>query len=65
MDLHLKQASLFRPVAIFSPNKDYRPDQKQLLWIITVNKDIAVPVRLKVADYNIQDITTHSKLCSR
>jgi transposase len=65
MGLHIKQASLFRPVATFSPNKDYRTDQKQLLLIITVSKDRAVPVHFKVADGNTRDITTHFKICSR
>lgn len=46
-------------VAAFGHNKDHRPDLKQLLWILTVSEDGAVPVHFKVADGNTQDITTH------
>ena len=46
-------------VATFGHNKDHRPDLKQLLWILTVSEDGAVPVHFKVTDGNIQDITTH------
>lgn len=40
-------------------NKDHRPDLKQLLWILTVSEDGAVPVHFKVADGNTEDSTTH------
>lgn len=40
-------------------SKDYRPDLKQLLWILTVSADGAVPVHFKVADGNTEDSTTH------
>jgi transposase len=40
-------------------NKDFRPDQKQLLWILTVSSDGAVPVHFKVDDGNVSDVTTH------
>lgn len=46
-------------VAASGHNKDHRPDLKQLLWILTVSEDGAVPVHFKVADGNTQDITTH------
>jgi len=46
-------------VATFGHNKDHRPDLKQLLWILTVSEDGAVPVHFKVADGNTQDINTH------
>lgn len=46
-------------VAALGHNKDHRPDLKQLLWILTVSEDGAVPVHFKVADGNTQDITTH------
>lgn len=39
-------------VATFGHNKDHRPDLKQLLWILTVSEDGAVPVHFKVADGN-------------
>jgi len=44
---------------IFGHSKDHRPDLKQLLWILTVSEDGAVPVHFKVADGNTQDSTTH------
>lgn len=46
-------------VVSFGHNKDHRPDLKQLLWILTVSEDGAVPVHFKVADGNTQDSTTH------
>lgn len=46
-------------VITWGHNKDYRPDLKQLLWILTVSADGAVPVHFKVADGNTEDSTTH------
>ncbi len=43
----------------FGYNKDHRPDLKQLLWILTVSADGAVPVHFKVTDGNTEDSTTH------
>lgn len=43
----------------FGHNKDHRPDLKQLLWILTVSADGAVPVHFKVTDGNVEDSTTH------
>lgn len=43
----------------FGHNKDHRPDLKQLLWILTVSADGAVPVHFKVADGSVEDSTTH------
>jgi hypothetical protein len=43
----------------FGYNKDHRPDLKQLLWILTVSADEAVPVHFKVVDGNTEDSTTH------
>ena len=43
----------------FGHNKDFRPDLKQLLWILTVSSDGAVPVHFKVDDGNVGDPTTH------
>ncbi len=43
----------------FGHNKDGRPDLKQLLWILTISADGAVPVHFKVADGNVEDSTTH------
>lgn len=40
-------------------NKDYRPDLKQLLFILTVSADGAVPIAYRVADGNTNDDLTH------
>ena len=46
-------------VATLGHNKDHRPDLKQLVWILTVSADGAVPVHFKVVDGNTEDSTTH------
>ena len=43
----------------YGHNKDCRPDLKQLLWILTVSNDGAVPVHFKVDDGNVGDPVTH------
>ena len=43
----------------YGQNKDHRPDLKQLVFILTVSADGAVPVHFKVADGNTEDSTTH------
>lgn len=40
-------------------NKDFRPDLKQLLWILTISADGAVPIAYRVADGNTVDDVTH------
>lgn len=45
--------------AALGHNKDHRPDLKQLLWILTISADGAVPVHFKVSDGNTEDTTTH------
>ena len=40
-------------------SKDHRPDLKQLVWILTVAADGAVPLAHRVADGNTEDSTTH------
>ena len=40
-------------------SKDHRPDLKQLVWILTVSADGAVPIAFRVADGNTSDVTTH------
>jgi transposase len=40
-------------------NKDHRPDLKQILWILTVSADGAVPVHFRAADGNTTDDRTH------
>lgn len=40
-------------------NKDHRPDLKQLLFILTIAADGAVPIAFRVADGNTPDDVTH------
>jgi transposase len=40
-------------------NKDFRPDLKQLLFILTISADGAVPIAYRVADGNTPDDITH------
>ncbi len=40
-------------------NKDHRPDLKQLVWILTVSADGAVPIAYRTADGNTNDDRTH------
>lgn len=40
-------------------NQDHRPDLKQLLWILTVSADGAVPVHFRACDGNTTDDQTH------
>ena len=40
-------------------NKDHRPDLKQLLWILTVTADGAVPIHYRTCDGNTTDSPTH------
>jgi hypothetical protein len=40
-------------------SKDHRPDLKQLVWILSVTADGAVPIAFRVADGNTADVTTH------
>ena len=40
-------------------NKDFRPDLKQLLFILTISADGAVPIAYRVADGNTPDDLTH------
>jgi hypothetical protein len=43
----------------FGYNKDHRPDLRQLVWILTVSADGAIPVAHRVVDGNTTDDTTH------
>jgi transposase len=47
------------PAAAHGHNKDHRPDLKQLLWILTVSADGAVPVAHRLTDGNTNDDKTH------
>jgi len=40
-------------------SKDHRPDLKQLVWILTISADGAVPLTHRLADGNTEDSTTH------
>ncbi len=43
----------------FGHNKDFRPDLRQLVWILTVSADGAVPIAYRVASGNTADDVTH------
>jgi transposase len=47
------------PVITLGHNKDHRPDLRQLVWILTVSADGAVPLAHRVAAGNTTDDTTH------
>ncbi|MHB8431812.1 MAG: IS1634 family transposase [Acidimicrobiales bacterium] len=47
------------PAIVHGHNKDFRPDLKQLLCILTISADGAVPVAFRVADGNTSDDVTH------
>ena len=47
------------PAATFGHSKDHRPDLKQLVLILTVSADGAVPLAHRLADGNTTDDTTH------
>ena len=48
-----------RTAITWGHNKDHRPDLKQLLYILTVTRDGAVPVHFRVASGNTCDDRTH------
>lgn len=47
------------PAICHGHNKDHRPDLKQLLWILTVSADGALPLALRTEDGNVTDDQTH------
>lgn len=47
------------PAVTFGHNKDHRPDLRQLVWILTVSADGAVPVAYRVESGNTNDDVTH------
>jgi transposase len=47
------------PAVARGHSKDHRPDLGQLVWILTVTADGAVPICHQVADGNTEDSTTH------
>jgi transposase len=46
-------------VVTYGHNKDHRPDLKQLLFVLTVSADGAVPVHYRAMDGNTNDSVTH------
>jgi transposase len=48
-----------RAAATWGHNKDHRPDLKQLLYILTVARDGAVPVQFRVQSGNTTDDRSH------
>ncbi|CAN5843011.1 hypothetical protein BH23ACT10_BH23ACT10_21130 [soil metagenome] len=47
------------PAIAYGHSKDHRPDLKQLVWILTVTADGAVPIAYRAVDGNTTDDTTH------
>ena len=47
------------PSITYGHNKDHRPDLKQLLFVLTVSADGAVPIAFRVEDGNTADDVTH------
>jgi len=47
------------PVITWGHSKDHRPDLKQLVWILTVSADGAVPLAYRLAAGNTVDDPTH------
>lgn len=50
------------PAIVHGHNKDGRPDLKQLVWILTVTADGAVPITYRAVDGNTNDDTTHEAI---
>jgi len=47
------------PAIVHGHNKDGRPDLKQLVWILTVTADGAVPITYRAVEGNTNDDVTH------
>jgi transposase len=54
-----KRGKQSRMAITWGYNKDHRPDLKQLLYILTVARDGAVPLYFQVASGNVVDDKTH------
>ena len=54
-----KRGQATRMAITWGYNKDHRPDLKQLLYILTVSGDGAVPLYFQVASGNVVDDRTH------
>jgi transposase len=46
-------------------SKDHRPDLKQLVWVLTISADGAVPITYRLLDGNTEDSTTHIETWKR
>lgn len=46
-------------IATYGHNKDHRPDLKQLLFVLTVSADGAVPIHFQAMNGNTSDSSTH------
>ena len=47
------------PIVTHGHNKDFRPTLRQLVYVLTVSSDGAVPVALRICDGNTTDDVTH------
>jgi len=54
-----KRGKQTRMAITWGYNKDHRPDLKQLLYVLTVARDGAVPLYFQVASGNVADDQTH------
>jgi len=54
-----RQRGRVTPAVTFGHSKDHRPDLKQLIYILTVAADGAVPVHFSVGSGNLTDDQTH------
>jgi len=54
-----ERAGKATPAIRHGHNKDFRPDLKQLLFILTISADGAVPIAYRVTDGNTPDDVTH------
>lgn len=54
-----KRGGKATPAITFGHNKDHRSDLKQLVWVLTVSADGAVPIAYRAESGNVNDDTTH------
>ena len=47
------------PTVTFGHNKDHRPDLRQLVWVLSISADGAVPIAYRVEAGNTNDDVTH------
>jgi transposase len=58
-DMEQRISGRLAPAITWGHNKDHRPDLKQLLYILTVSDDGAVPLYFQTASGNVVDDQTH------